>query len=159
MNKQDREKTTTPTVKDYIDMIHRKVDDEIKDLKRENEHMKGLLARRAMKAVACALLCVSLHAETHWQKWTRRALEAANCIVQVQDAWTSARMAPGIVETNTLFRGHSGRMIGFKVGMCAAPLALEFTRYHEAAWSAAPLAGVGAFVVLHNRGVDKKVKP
>ena len=64
-------------------------------------------------------------------KWVRRATAVAACAASGADAWTTYQgKRAGMPETNPLFRAANGtpamgRVISFKVGLCAASIWLQ----------------------------------
>lgn len=91
-------------------------------------------------------------------KWVARAAVAASCAASAADAvttWQGARL--GMTEANPLFRSASGtpamgRVIGFKVGLCAASIWAE-ERGSRAWWTVAAhgaTAGWFGWVAKHN---------
>ncbi|MEO8026901.1 MAG: hypothetical protein ABI823_10520 [Bryobacteraceae bacterium] len=122
-----------------------------------------------MRALLCFVLCAApaLAQQAHYAavdsatpkisiklRWLRRATLAASCATSiVLDTWSTRSVhAAGGVETNGLFRSPGGepnwgRIIGFKMGACAAGIVLQETsliRRRETATSAWTAIGVNS---------------
>ncbi|HVT93682.1 MAG TPA: hypothetical protein VHD76_12610 [Bryobacteraceae bacterium] len=107
------------------------------------------------------------HRESVRHQWIRRLVGAAACGLSAMDAVQSSRNigANGIVEGNPILsnqgRLRTGRMVGLKIGACAAPLAIgEFGAARRnkfmqeiGLWTGVASAGAGAAVVVHNQRV------
>ncbi|MGH9593999.1 MAG: hypothetical protein ACRD5L_12975 [Bryobacteraceae bacterium] len=110
--------------------------------------------------------------ESAKHKLIRRLVGAAACGLSAMDGVQSAQHigTAGIVEGNPALSNQgqlrTGRMIGLKIGMCAAPLAIgEFgaARRNKALeelglWTGIGSAGVSAAVIAHNHSVLGQTK-
>ena len=118
------------------------------------------------KFVVMILLLAGMgQAESRFGKWTRRALTAAACAASAVDGYNSAMKVDGarFTESNPLLRNANGsvnigRMVGLKVGMCAAPIILgEFgrgeTMKRSATFDAGGSLAIFTWIDIHNHAV------
>lgn len=110
-----------------------------------------------MRVTALLLVfSLGLSAESPVHKWTRRVLAAAACAASSVDGYqTAVHVGKGVTEGNPLLARRGGanvkRMIGLKVGICAAPAIVgEFTR-GKSVGTALSLGGAAAFSLIDVR--------
>jgi hypothetical protein len=113
------------------------------------------------------LAIAAAHAETRWQKWTRRIVLSAACAASAVDGYDSATKIDGsrFYETNPMLRNSNGtlnvgRTVTLKIGMCAAPFIMsEFSRNdslkRDAFIGGSGTLGVFTWIDVHNRAVFK----
>lgn len=86
------------------------------------------------RSIIIGALAMATLNTSHAADWTmlRRIAQGAGCAASMMDARTTLR--PGVAETNPILgsgRPNAGRIIGFKIGVCAGQIALSEYQHHH----------------------------